>query len=521
MRLARNPVAIMVVMGACLMPSLYAWFCIAANWDPYQHTNAIKVAVANLDEGASLEGAHTNLGEQVVAKLRDNDQLGWQFVSRDEAVDGVDSGAYYAAIVIPETFSEDFGSLLAGERTQPHIDYYVNEKASAVVPKITDAGASTLEGQIDQEFAHAVSESAAQTMRSMGIETQGESRASSNALEKSLERAQELTAQAKKLAVQARQDLESLSANSSAEAAASEATAAQTARILLEQTAHLASTSEASLDSIGVGLGTALEDIRALQDSAAAHDVNLVASSDPSRIAQLVAQPIQLETHVEYPVRNYGSGVAPFYISLALWVTGFILAAILHTRMQPRSHAGQEETLSYAQAYFARLLLFAALSLVSAAFICLGCLAMGVQCESPAAFLAAGLISALVDTAIIYSLVQAFRHIGRALAVVLLIVQVPGSAGMYPIEMMPSLYQLIHPLLPFTYSIGALRETIAGVNLDAYLANIGHLLLFVPLALVIGLGLGKALRKRGLSFEERLAESGLFEYETEKPRETP
>lgn len=537
-RLVRNPVAVVVVLGACLMPSLYAWYCIAANWDPYQNTDVIKVAVANLDEGAYIdpplvaesanatsdqsdregaatgeggaaaglsEGSYTNIGDQVVARLHENDQLNWQFVSEEEAIAGVESGEYYAAIVIPHRFSEDFASVLSGSREHPRLEYYVNEKTSAVIPKITDIGISTLEEQIDREFAGTVGESVAQTMRNLGADVQSQSQSSSASLESSLLQARELTSQI-------RLALDNL--NRAARSAANPAQGSVASiESLVNQAESLADATDAAFQSLDAGLAAALDDIRVLQSSATARDIALLAKTDPAQVAQLMAQPIRLETHVKYPVRNYGSGVTPFYVSLALWVTGFILAAILHTRL--RQTEPPITRLSYAQAYFSRLLLFLTLALVSAASICLGCLAMGIQCESPAAFVAAGFVTVIVDVSIIYALVQAFRHIGRALAVVVLIVQVPGSAGMYPIEMMPTFYQVVHPLLPFTYSIDALREAIAGLNVQAYLADLACLLFFVPASLAIGLGLGKRLHERGLSFERKLAQAELFECEPE------
>ena len=106
-RLAHNPIAMIVVAGVCLLPSLYAWFNIAANMDPYGNTGAVQIAVANLDKGTENElTGSLNAGEEIVDQLKENHDLGWKFVKKEEAVDGVKSGKYYAAIVIPEDFSE-------------------------------------------------------------------------------------------------------------------------------------------------------------------------------------------------------------------------------------------------------------------------------------------------------------------------------------------------------------------------------------------------------------------------------
>ena len=145
-RLLRNPVAMIIVVGVCVIPSLYAWYCIAANWDPYANTAGIRVAVSNNDRGVQSDIAgNLDAGGQVVEELRNTHDLTWEFVSEDEAREGVESGTYYAAIVIPADFSEDLASVFTGDFEQPTIAYYVNEKKNAVAPKVTDTGAATIE----------------------------------------------------------------------------------------------------------------------------------------------------------------------------------------------------------------------------------------------------------------------------------------------------------------------------------------------------------------------------------------
>lgn len=90
-----------------MLPSLYAWFNILANWDPYSATGNLQVAVANEDQGTTNDlVGHLDAGRQVVKKLKQNDELGWRFVDNEEqAVHGVETGGYYAAIVLPKDFS--------------------------------------------------------------------------------------------------------------------------------------------------------------------------------------------------------------------------------------------------------------------------------------------------------------------------------------------------------------------------------------------------------------------------------
>lgn len=140
-----NTIAWIVVLGLTIVPSFYAWFNIAASWDPYGNTGNLKVAVANMDEGytGDLFPITLNVGDQVEMSLHANNQLNWVFTGEKEAIRGVKDGSYYAAIVLPKSFSRDIMSLFSEEKVQrSDILYYLNEKENAIAPKITDKGAS-------------------------------------------------------------------------------------------------------------------------------------------------------------------------------------------------------------------------------------------------------------------------------------------------------------------------------------------------------------------------------------------
>ena len=142
-----------VIIGLILLPSMYAWPNILSAWDPYGHTNNIKVAVVTEDSGAEVSGQKVNLGENLVEGLKNNKNLDWQFVkNKQEAEDGVKIGDYYASIVIPENFSEDLTSVSRGFPKKATIEYTVNEKINAISPKITNSGASAIANNISKSF---------------------------------------------------------------------------------------------------------------------------------------------------------------------------------------------------------------------------------------------------------------------------------------------------------------------------------------------------------------------------------
>ena len=165
----RNVIAIIVAMGLIIVPALYAWYNIAASWDPYGNTKSLKVAVANVDSGykSDLIPVRVNIGETVVSSLRANHDLDWQFVDRDTAIDGVHSGEYYAALIIPKQFSADMMTLFSPEMKHAELEYYLNEKINPIAPHITDQGASTVATTIDQTFAKTLAQVALDLVSSL------------------------------------------------------------------------------------------------------------------------------------------------------------------------------------------------------------------------------------------------------------------------------------------------------------------------------------------------------------------
>lgn len=707
-RVLRNPVALVITLGMIIMPSAYAWYVVAANWDPYSNTEAMLVAVANDDAGAdSAEAGRLNVGESVVAQLHDNHSMGWVFTDREQAVNGVYEGKYWAALVIPENFSADFASVFTGRFSQPTIEYYVNEKPSSIAPKVTDAAASAVEKAVNESFVKTVAEKVVDVTQEAGSQAKAQGEAAEGSLggavrgaqatvgaarktlgelattmedtrttvisaddtlaglQKDVPHLREAVGQARELLEQARStanqygsqlakqatngalalaaaagdaqhalgtvrgnvaqaeaqargaladaealliDNEVLVAELSKEASAAGAPGAVTdalaaarkgndrlaatvdalrqaetaltatataledesaavneaatngagaaqqtaatfqdavlpdltrsldalveacgtldgalaglspsldeARAVLAQLDGTLQTSRDSLTTtvealatMEANLATCEHDLAALQSSATVRALADYLKADPDAVGSFMASPVALDTQLVYPVKNYGSGVAPFFTNLALWVAGFILMAMVKLRVDPQGLPKFTAT----QAYFGRWLFYVTAGLAMGLVCCAGDLALGIQCESPAAFIGAGLLTVFVDVNLMFALAYAFRHIGKAVAVILLIVQIPGSSGMFPIEMMPGFFQAIHPLLPFTYSIDAMREAIGGFYGFDYLKDMLLLgLLFVPAGFAIGLGVGRADFNLNLLFDEKLGATDLL-----------
>lgn len=148
----RVPLIAVLLIALGILPSLYAWFNLSATWDPYANTGGIKIAVVNEDEGVTIEDHNIQVGQELVNNLKQNDQLGWTFVDKQEASEGVQTGKYYAAIYIDANFSKDLTSFLSGTPERAIVHYEVNEKKNAIAPKMTSTGASTIVQQISDQF---------------------------------------------------------------------------------------------------------------------------------------------------------------------------------------------------------------------------------------------------------------------------------------------------------------------------------------------------------------------------------
>lgn len=158
--ITRNVMASIVVFGLVIIPSLFTWFNVIASWDPFANTSNLKVAVASTDTGyqSDLMPIRVNVGEQVLSELRANDGLDWIITSKEDALDGTKSGKYYAAIVLPPSFSADMMTFYANGSERTSIDFYTNEKKNALAPKITEQGAEGVSAQINESFTRTLSD---------------------------------------------------------------------------------------------------------------------------------------------------------------------------------------------------------------------------------------------------------------------------------------------------------------------------------------------------------------------------
>ncbi len=159
-QLFSNVVTVIIVLGLVLLPSIFSWYNVLACWDVFNNTDNLKVAVANSDEGyqSDLVPLKVNLGDQVQNALLEDKEMEWVFTSEEDAIEGARSGEYYAAVVIPQSFSKDMMTFYSPEVEHASILYYTNEKKNVVAPKLTERGADDVANKINTIFVEKVSE---------------------------------------------------------------------------------------------------------------------------------------------------------------------------------------------------------------------------------------------------------------------------------------------------------------------------------------------------------------------------
>lgn len=568
-RIKTNVVAVVIIIGLVILPSLYAWFNILSNWDPYgeDSTAKIKVAVASDDEGTELEGIYFNMGDEVLSALEANTSIGWVFTdTTQDAIDGVYSGDYYAALIMPESFTADLVSFLSDDMKHPEIIYYENEKKNAIAPKITAKAKTAVQQQVNATFistlAGSMTKAVGEVMDTDGLQQMGVTSADTlvdvicNKLNSALiqldtyealvdsfiavtdsviatgNAADELSGDA---VIGQSQSAISKAQGSLNTGITSKLSIAQSLSASLSSIQGLLTAVSATYDAMGedleqfnasletmginlhetksligdmrLNLQDSLDSLTELKEGDSYQILMELMNADPDAIGSFMSAPVEIETMRVYPIENYGSAMAPFYSTLAIWVGSLILVAIIHVSVKPIEGI----TLTPKDAYVGRYVTFFLVGQLQALLTVLGDLFfVEIQCVDMFKFWLAAATASFVFTLLIYSLTFAFGNVGEALAVVIMVIQVAGAGGTFPKEVLPEIYQNIYKYLPFPYAMDAMREAVGGLYDSYYWECIGHLLLYVPVSVIIGLVGGKAFEKMNHLIEENKENSGVM-----------
>lgn len=233
-----------------------------------------------------------------------------------------------------------------------------------------------------------------------------------------------------------------------------------------------------------------LRRLRAGLESGNVDTIRTIIGGDPEGLAQFVAAPVEMDREAVFPIANNGSAMAPYYSAMAIWVGGTLMGCLVSVK--PSRRALEETGAKPRHAYFGRLVFFLALSLAQSTLIMLGDIFyLGIQCVHPVLYVLVGWACSFAFINIIYSLTYSFGDVGKAIAVFLMVMQVAGSGGTFPMEMLPEAFRRIYPFLPFVHAENAMRAAICGIYGNDYLVSMAKLLAFIAPALLLGLVLRK------------------------------
>lgn len=230
-------------------------------------------------------------------------------------------------------------------------------------------------------------------------------------------------------------------------------------------------------------------------------------SGDPDTYGEFFSEPVKIDTVEVYPIANYGSAMTPFYTVLALWVGALLLTALVKVKAEPKNLQG----VKLHQLYFGRYLLFFVLGQIQALVVVLGDIYL-LHCQilDKGLFWFTASLTSFVFTLLVYSLTLSFGDIGKAVAVVIMVIQIAGSGGTFPIELLPSVYRNIYIFFPFPYAINAMRETIGGMYGNMYVKSLLQLMIFAAAALVLGLVIRKPFIKWNHFVEKRMEDTKMM-----------
>ena len=230
-------------------------------------------------------------------------------------------------------------------------------------------------------------------------------------------------------------------------------------------------------------------------------------SGDPDTYGEFFSEPVKIDTVEVYPIANYGSEMTPFYTVLALWVGALLLTALVKVKAEPKNLQG----VKLHQLYFGRYLLFFVLGQIQALVVVLGDIYL-LHCQilDKGLFWFTASLTSFVFTLLVYSLTLSFGDIGKAVAVVIMVIQIAGSGGTFPIELLPSVYRNIYIFFPFPYAINAMRETIGGMYGNMYVKSLLQLMIFAAAALVLGLVIRKPFIKWNHFVEKRMEDTKMM-----------
>lgn len=542
-RFLASPASARALIGVALVPLLYAGTLIYAFWNPYDASVNVPAAIVNQDQPASINGDDTTIGDSVVDQLLADPQLTWTVTDAATAQQGLDSGRFYAVLTIPEDFSARLASQVTNKPEQAQLVVTTNDATNYLVSVLAKDALMAAQGTASQGIqaqvldvvykdagkavaqARKAAEGAAQIAQgnaeiadvvqgavtdldgvpALVQDIDDDIQAAAGRIEqvpdavKSLDGRlakleQDLAAKGEaELAAQVGQVRSALEddvlplADQAASAAKDAAAFANDATSVVEKAAKQADGAVAQVDELAAGS-------QELADGLAKALTGLpdVLEASETDFADVLSQPVVVNGKTQNTVATFGDGFAPYFVPLGLFVgaiTGMLLLRSLDTRALLLASSPWRMA---ASSWLDIVILGTVQSVILLAILVW---VIGVQAASLVGLALIMWVSSIAFLSLVWLLKAAMGVVGNATAIVLLVIQLAGSGGAYPIQTFPEVFQVLKPFLPMSYSVDGVRRTIAGGPLSPYVTT-DLVVLAGMTAVLLGLGIWVAARKQ-------------------------
>ena len=166
--LCKNKILLLSMAVISFIPIMYSGFFLGSIWDPYGQVKNLPVAFVNEDKGAQLNGQTVNIGQSVEQKLKSNHDLGWEFVNKQQADDGVNSGHFYAVVTVPTDFSAKAASITAAQPQQAVIRYTTTPAKNYIGSLVSNQAAEKVKTSVAEQITQAYAKGVLENIGKLG-----------------------------------------------------------------------------------------------------------------------------------------------------------------------------------------------------------------------------------------------------------------------------------------------------------------------------------------------------------------
>ena len=166
--LCKNKILLLSMAVISFIPIMYSGFFLGSIWDPYGQVKNLPVAFVNEDKGAQLNGRTMNIGQSVEQKLKNNHDLGWEFVNKQQADSGVSSGHFYAVVTVPTDFSAKAASITTAQPQQAVIRYTTTPAKNYIGSLVSNQAAEKVKTSVAEQITQAYAKGVLDNVNKLG-----------------------------------------------------------------------------------------------------------------------------------------------------------------------------------------------------------------------------------------------------------------------------------------------------------------------------------------------------------------